>query len=112
MRGRPGLLRTILEAQETRGLTRSDDISRLLPSEVRQDLHQIGFWAVLGLVNTLSHGAIHVWLIGRLVDCLVDEDGRRGGSLAQMISPASCPLRWASTWIWGSCLRAWHLVLR
>ena len=35
MRGRPGLLRTILEAQETRGLTRSDDISRLLPSEVR-----------------------------------------------------------------------------
>ena len=34
MRGRPGLLRTILEAQETRGLTRSDDISRLLPSEV------------------------------------------------------------------------------
>lgn len=35
MRGRPGLLRTTLEAQETRGLTRSDDISRLLPSEVR-----------------------------------------------------------------------------
>ena len=35
MRGRPGLLRTVLEAQETRGLTRSDDISRLLPSEVR-----------------------------------------------------------------------------
>ena len=34
MKGRPGLLRTILEAQETRGLTRSDDISRLLPSEV------------------------------------------------------------------------------
>lgn len=33
MRGRPGLLRTTLEAQETRGLTRSDDISRLLPSE-------------------------------------------------------------------------------
>jgi hypothetical protein len=33
--GRPGLLRTVLEAQETRGLTRSDDISRLLPSEVR-----------------------------------------------------------------------------
>ncbi|GAB4823718.1 hypothetical protein N2152v2_010764 [Parachlorella kessleri] len=32
-KGRPGLLRTILEAQETRGLTRSDDISRLLPSE-------------------------------------------------------------------------------
>lgn len=32
-RGRPGLLRTVLEAQETRGLTRSDDISRLLPSE-------------------------------------------------------------------------------
>lgn len=31
--GRPGLLRTVLEAQETRGLTRSDDISRLLPSE-------------------------------------------------------------------------------
>ena len=28
-----GLLRTVLEAQETRGLTRSDDISRLLPSE-------------------------------------------------------------------------------
>ena len=37
MRGRPGLLRTILEAQETRGLTRSDDISRLLPSEVGTD---------------------------------------------------------------------------
>ena len=36
MRGRPGLLRTVLEQQETRGLTRSDDISRLLPSEVRQ----------------------------------------------------------------------------
>lgn len=35
MRGRPGLLRTVLEQQETRGLTRSDDISRLLPSEVR-----------------------------------------------------------------------------
>lgn len=35
MRGRPGLLRTTLEAQETRGLTRSDDISRLLPSEVQ-----------------------------------------------------------------------------
>lgn len=35
MKGRPGLLRTILEQQETRGLTRSDDISRLLPSEVR-----------------------------------------------------------------------------
>jgi len=34
MRGRPGLMRTVLEAQETRGLTRSDDISRLLPSEV------------------------------------------------------------------------------
>lgn len=33
MKGRPGLLRTVLEAQETRGLTRSDDISRLLPSE-------------------------------------------------------------------------------
>jgi uncharacterized protein with von Willebrand factor type A (vWA) domain len=33
MAGRPGLLRTTLEAQETRGLTRSDDISRLLPSE-------------------------------------------------------------------------------
>jgi uncharacterized protein with von Willebrand factor type A (vWA) domain len=33
MKGRPGLLRTTLEAQETRGLTRSDDISRLLPSE-------------------------------------------------------------------------------
>ena len=33
LRGRPGLLRTTLEAQETRGLTRSDDISRLLPSE-------------------------------------------------------------------------------
>ena len=32
-RGRPGLLRTTLEAQETRGLCRSDDISRLLPSE-------------------------------------------------------------------------------
>mmetsp|Transcript_26101 Transcript_26101/g.57021 ORF Transcript_26101/g.57021 Transcript_26101/m.57021 type:complete len:697 (+) Transcript_26101:262-2352(+) len=31
--GRPGLLRTVLEAQETRGLTRSDDISRLLPAE-------------------------------------------------------------------------------
>lgn len=30
---RMGLLRTTLEAQETRGLTRSDDISRLLPSE-------------------------------------------------------------------------------
>ena len=29
----PGLLRTTLEAQETRGLTRSDDISRLLPAE-------------------------------------------------------------------------------
>ena len=35
MKGRPGLLRTILEQQETRGLTRSDDISRLLPSEVQ-----------------------------------------------------------------------------
>ncbi|KAK9816841.1 hypothetical protein WJX72_005809 [[Myrmecia] bisecta] len=33
VKARPGLLRTILEAQETRGLTRSDDISRLLPSE-------------------------------------------------------------------------------
>ncbi len=33
LQGRPGLLRTVLEAQETRGLTRSDDISRLLPSE-------------------------------------------------------------------------------
>lgn len=33
MSGRPGLLRTVLEAQETRGLTRSDDISRLLPAE-------------------------------------------------------------------------------
>lgn len=28
-----GLLRTVLEAQETRGLTRSDDISRMLPAE-------------------------------------------------------------------------------
>ncbi|GBF95418.1 hypothetical protein Rsub_08380 [Raphidocelis subcapitata] len=33
MSGRPGLLRTVLEAQETRGLTRSGDISRLLPAE-------------------------------------------------------------------------------
>ncbi|KAI8463939.1 MAG: hypothetical protein J3K34DRAFT_455000 [Monoraphidium minutum] len=33
MGGRPGLLRTVLEAQETRGLTRSGDISRLLPAE-------------------------------------------------------------------------------
>eukprot|EP01023_Acetabularia_acetabulum_P040007 TRINITY_DN3866_c0_g1_i14.p1 TRINITY_DN3866_c0_g1~~TRINITY_DN3866_c0_g1_i14.p1 ORF type:complete len:677 (+),score=122.77 TRINITY_DN3866_c0_g1_i14:232-2262(+) len=33
LRGRPGLLRTVLEQQETRGLTRTDDISRLLPSE-------------------------------------------------------------------------------
>ncbi|KAF6255953.1 hypothetical protein COO60DRAFT_1296414 [Scenedesmus sp. NREL 46B-D3] len=33
MNGRTGLLRTVLEAQETRGLTRSDDISRLLPAE-------------------------------------------------------------------------------
>lgn len=33
MNGRPGLLRTVLEAQETRGLTRSGDISRLLPAE-------------------------------------------------------------------------------
>eukprot|EP01025_Chloroclados_australasicus_P045017 TRINITY_DN4906_c0_g1_i1.p1 TRINITY_DN4906_c0_g1~~TRINITY_DN4906_c0_g1_i1.p1 ORF type:complete len:684 (-),score=92.29 TRINITY_DN4906_c0_g1_i1:237-2288(-) len=33
LRGRPGLLRTVLEQQETRGLTRSDDISRLLPAE-------------------------------------------------------------------------------
>lgn len=33
MKGRDGLLRTVLEQQETRGLTRSDDISRLLPSE-------------------------------------------------------------------------------
>ena len=33
MNSRMGLLRTTLEAQETRGLTRSDDISRLLPSE-------------------------------------------------------------------------------
>lgn len=33
MNARMGLLRTTLEAQETRGLTRSDDISRLLPSE-------------------------------------------------------------------------------
>jgi hypothetical protein len=32
MNGRAGLLRTVLEAQETRGLTRSDDISRLLPA--------------------------------------------------------------------------------
>ena len=38
MRGRPGLLRTTLEAQETRGLTRSDDLSRLLPSEVGAEL--------------------------------------------------------------------------
>lgn len=44
MRARPGLLRTVLEAQETRGLTRSDDISRLLPSEVRD------FRVWLGLV--------------------------------------------------------------
>ena len=35
VQGRPGLLRTVLEQQETRGLTRSDDLSRLLPSEVR-----------------------------------------------------------------------------
>lgn len=33
LKGRDGLLRTILEQQETRGLTRSDDISRLLPGE-------------------------------------------------------------------------------
>ncbi|GLI69534.1 hypothetical protein VaNZ11_014179 [Volvox africanus] len=33
LNARPGLLRTVLEAQETRGLTRSDDISRLLPAE-------------------------------------------------------------------------------
>lgn len=33
MKGRPGLLRTVLEQQETRGLTRADDLSRLLPSE-------------------------------------------------------------------------------
>jgi uncharacterized protein with von Willebrand factor type A (vWA) domain len=33
MRGRPGLLRTTLEAQETRGLTRSGDLGRLLPAE-------------------------------------------------------------------------------
>uniref|UniRef100_A0A7S0RJC1 VWFA domain-containing protein n=1 Tax=Chlamydomonas leiostraca TaxID=1034604 RepID=A0A7S0RJC1_9CHLO len=33
MSGRPGLMRTVLEAQETRGLCRSGDISRLLPAE-------------------------------------------------------------------------------
>lgn len=33
LNARPGLLRTVLEAQETRGLTRADDISRLLPAE-------------------------------------------------------------------------------
>ncbi|GLC50817.1 hypothetical protein PLESTB_000435300 [Pleodorina starrii] len=33
LNARPGLLRTVLEAQETRGLTRSEDISRLLPAE-------------------------------------------------------------------------------
>lgn len=51
MSGRPGLLRTTLEAQETRGLTRSDDISRLLPSEVRlhnsQPIH-VPNWRALG----------------------------------------------------------------
>lgn len=43
MKGRPGLLRTILEQQETRGLTRSDDISRLLPSEVRRCCKTLSF---------------------------------------------------------------------
>jgi hypothetical protein len=38
MNGRAGLLRTVLEAQETRGLTRSDDISRLLPAGVCYNL--------------------------------------------------------------------------
>ena len=32
-RGRDGLLRSILEQQETRGLCRSDDLARMLPSE-------------------------------------------------------------------------------
>jgi hypothetical protein len=41
LRGRPGLLRTVLEAQETRGLTRSDDISRLLPAEVSGSIPNI-----------------------------------------------------------------------
>ena len=54
MRGRPGLLRTTLEAQETRGLTRSDDISRLLPSEVILERISIGIidawlWSMRGL---------------------------------------------------------------
>lgn len=39
MNGRTGLLRTVLEAQETRGLTRSGDISRLLPAGVGRQQH-------------------------------------------------------------------------
>ena len=53
MRGRPGLLRTILEAQETRGLTRSDDISRLLPSEVLLS-EPSGFSSLLNPVLAVS----------------------------------------------------------
>lgn len=50
MSGRPGLLRTVLEAQETRGLTRSDDISRLLPAGVHA-------FRVLGCSMQNSHRA-------------------------------------------------------
>ncbi len=58
MGGRPGLLRTVLEAQETRGLTRSDDISRLLPSEVCVYCVFGVYWVsgVFGVMGTVCLG--------------------------------------------------------
>ena len=62
-RGRPGLLRTVLEAQETRGLTRTDDISRLLPSEARRVLGGGGVVGVEGWGLGLELG-LRLWSVG------------------------------------------------
>ena len=65
MKGRPGLLRTILEQQETRGLTRSDDISRLLPSEVRPSCFSEGIVLLNFLI--LLHDSVFDLLCWMLV---------------------------------------------
>ena len=66
MKGRDGLLRTTLEAQETRGLTRSDDISRLLPSEVGWGGWRRGGWGGLWGAVMCSYTTITGFLPGRV----------------------------------------------
>ncbi len=82
--GRPGLLRTVLEAQETRGLTRSDDISRLLPAEAAllargRSVRQVGTLSFMAAVLGCEH-----------VECFAAA-GRGGTADTQTVgAPAGC----------------------